>query len=170
MNLDDIRSPSSHENLPTPRLKKVLSDLKSAIDIDEVLLIGEKEGILVYAPTENENFEAEIPKIFAHLRGWGANTPSKPGNNMFAHHILDYNGSKIVAVKCVNDLMLVIILQKQGYIGPAMLELENSVREIGRILNHKRLRHTEPEAQKHGLKPLISNRNPDNTIFDKKPT
>lgn len=155
------------EKLSTAHLKKVLSDLKEASDIEEAVLIGEKNRIIACAPTQKKNHEAEILKILAQLRDWSTFTPGKHNGGMFAHHVLDYNGSKIVAAKCGNDLILFVMLQKHGYISIAMLELENSVREIKRILGRKNITQREQKAHERYIKPLLSNRNSDNIIFVK---
>lgn len=115
-------------------IKKVVSKLKEEGDIEGVLLVGDKNHILAHELPKDINFEAEIPKILALLEKWGGFGQMTPHNDMFAHCILDYNGSKILAKRLENNFTLLIMLQKQGYIGLAMLNLENSAMEIASIL------------------------------------
>ena len=114
------------------RLINVISDLKNSADIEGVVLIGDKNNIIASDLPKRKNYHAEIPEILSRRQQWYDST--KILNGMFAHCIMDYNGYKVLAKRLKHDLTLLVMLQKQGYIGLAMLDIENSVREIHGIL------------------------------------
>lgn len=115
------------------RLINVISDLKNGTDIKGAALIGDKDRIIVSDLPKGNNYPAEIPEILSRLRYWHDST--LPLNGMFAHCIIDYNGGKVLAKILRENFMLLVLLEKTGYVGLAMLDIENSVREINGILN-----------------------------------
>lgn len=133
MRLSKTRSPNFQQNLPASRLKKVLSDLKEAKDIEGAVLIEGKGAIIACDLPDGTNYEAEIPKILALIEELGDYALSKRGKTMFAQCIFDYNGCKML-VKRLKNFTLLVMLQKRGYIGLAMLDIENSIRRIDEIL------------------------------------
>ncbi len=114
------------------RLINALSDLKNNADIEGAVLIGDKNKIIASVLPKGKNYITEIPEILSRLRQWYDSTMIL--NGMFAHFIIDYNGCKVLGKRLKHDLTLLVMLQKQGYIGLAMLDIENSVREIHGIL------------------------------------
>ena len=133
MSLKNMRFSPSEKNFPISMLKKVLSDLKEASDIEGVVLIEGKDAIIACDLSNNIDYKVEIPEIltmFKHLSDYDL---SKRNNSMFAHCIFDYNGCKVIA-KRLKNLTLLVMLQKRGYIGLAMLDIENSIRKIHEIL------------------------------------
>jgi predicted regulator of Ras-like GTPase activity (Roadblock/LC7/MglB family) len=133
MSLKNIQYSSTQKNLATSRIKKVLSDLKEASDIEGVVLVEGKDSIIASDLPDSTNYKLEIPEILAMFKELGGYTLGKRCNSMFAHCIFDYNGCKILA-KRLKNFTLLVMLQKRGYIGLAMLEIENSIRRIDEIL------------------------------------
>jgi len=132
----------SPENLPKSLLKDVLSDLKEANDIEGAVLVDGKDIIVACDLPANAQYEAEIPKILERIEELGGFALNENSKYMFSHCIFDYDGCKILA-KRLRNLTLLVMLQKQGYIGLAMLDIENSIRRIDEILNR-----TDPHAIK----------------------
>ncbi len=129
----DIWKSNVQENRPTSRLKEVISDLKEGRDIEGALLVDEEDAIIASALPENTNYEAELPEILALL---GERKCSGGTHNMmFAQHVFDYNGFKILAQKLRDKLTLLVLLQKRGYVSLAMLDIENTIRRMEEILH-----------------------------------
>jgi predicted regulator of Ras-like GTPase activity (Roadblock/LC7/MglB family) len=134
MKIERIRWPHFWENQPTPRLKNVLADLNQGSDIEGAVLVDRNDAMIVCGLPEERNYEAETPEILTLLGNLISSTPDRGHNSMFAQCILDYNGGKILAQKLKDDLILLVVLKKQGYISLAMLDIENSIRKIEGIL------------------------------------
>ena len=133
MDLEESRWPNTLENLPPSRLRKVLSDLIEASDIEGAILVEGKDSIIAYDLPDKTIDDTEIHKILAMLEESNDSPPIKNDNFIFTQSIFDYNGCKILAKRSGN-LILLVMLQKQGYVGLAMLEIENSIRRIREIL------------------------------------
>ena len=133
MDLEESRWPNTLENLPPSRLRKVLSDLIEASDIEGAILVEGKDSIIAYDLPDKRIDDTEIHKILAMLEESNDSPPIKNDNFIFTQSIFDYNGCKILAKRSGN-LILLVMLQKQGYVGLAMLEIENSIRRIREIL------------------------------------
>ena len=129
-----MKIPNFQENRSVSMLKKVVSDLKEGSDIMGAALIDEDHSMITFDLPENESYKSDIPEILALLKGTNPSSTKVHRNCMFMPSILDYNGCRILAQKLTNDLTLLVMLQKQGYMGLAMLEIENSIRRIQEIL------------------------------------
>jgi hypothetical protein len=57
-------------------------------------------------------------------------------SGMFIQSIIDVNGCKILLTRLRSDMLVMCILDKNAYIGLAMLVLEGFLREIDRLLYH----------------------------------
>ncbi len=121
-------------NSPISRLKKVISDLKEEEDIEGAILVKGKDRVVACELPKRNNHTEEIAKILALVEEWNASALSGHYDDMFTQCVFDYNGYKILAKKLNKNLALLVMLQKKGYIGPTMLDIENSAREILRIL------------------------------------
>ncbi len=132
--LEDIRKSDFEENDPLSRLEKVISDLKEGRDIEGALLVDEEDAIIACALPENTHYEAEIPKILALLEKRGYHVKNENHKVMFAQHIFEYNGYKILAKKLKDKLILLVMMKKRGYVSLAMLDIENTIRRIDEII------------------------------------
>lgn len=135
MSLKEIKYQSSQDNLPISKLKKVLSDLKKSTDIEGAVLVGRRDMIITHDLPKKSNYEAEISQIMTQFNDLSHEVMSTHFSRMFSHCIFDYNGCKVLA-KRLENFTLLILLHKKGYVGPAMLDIENSASEIKRILNN----------------------------------
>ncbi len=133
MDLEESRWPNALENLLPYRLRKVLSDLIEASDIEGAILVEGKDSIIAYDIPDRTNDDTEIHKILAMFEESDDSPPTRNDNFIFTQSIFDYNGCKILAKRSGN-LTLLVMVQKQGYVGLAMLEIENSIRKIREIL------------------------------------
>lgn len=130
----DMKVSKFEEEQPVSRLKAVVSDLKKGSDIEGAVLVDEEDAIIASALPENKNYEAEIPDILALLEEYGGFSPSEHHNAMFAQQVFDYNGFKVLAKKLRDELTLLVLLKKRGYVSLAMLDIENSIRRIHEIM------------------------------------
>ena len=117
-------------------LKNVVSELREGSDIEGAVLIGEKDTIIAYDLPHGRDYEGEISEILAMLKGFGG-LVQEHDNVMFAQQIFDFNGHKILAKKLKDQLTLLVLMQKRGYVSLAMLDIENSIRRIHEILGNK---------------------------------
>ena len=125
---------NSRKNRKGLELEDVVSNLKKISDIEGALLVDDRNSVLASDFPENMNYEAEIPEILALLKESDIFARDEYDNTMFAHHILEYNGYKILAKKLKDKLTLLVMLQKRGYVSLAMLDIENSIRRIHELL------------------------------------
>lgn len=132
----NIRRVKNEEEKAASRLKDVISELREGSDIDGAVLIGEKDAIIAYDLPPNGNFEGDIPEILAILEELGG-LAQEHDNVMFAQRIFDFNGHKILAKKLKDQLTLLVLMQKRGYVSLAMLDIENSIRRIHEILENE---------------------------------
>ncbi len=127
-------------NWSVSMLKKVVSDLKEGSDIEGAVLVGGNDTVITFDLPENGDYKAEIPEILALLEDQKLSPADEHRDCMFMQSILDYNGCRILAQKLKNNLTLLVMLQKQGYVGLAMLDIENSIRRIQEILGENDVR------------------------------
>jgi predicted regulator of Ras-like GTPase activity (Roadblock/LC7/MglB family) len=130
----DMKVSIIEEEQPVSMLKAVVSDLKKGSDIEGAVLVDEEDAIIASALPENKNYEEEIPDILDLLEERGDFSPSEHHNAMFAQQVFDYNGFKVLAKKLRDELTLLVLLKKRGYVSLAMLDIENSIRRIDEIM------------------------------------
>ena len=132
-----MRWPETQGNGSLSGLEKVVSDLKEGSDIEGAVLVGGKDSIIACDLPYVKDPDETIPDILSMIDRWCASSIGNQQSSMFSHYVLDYNGNKIIA-KRLENLTLLVMLQKQGYLGLAMLDIENSVRRINDIMRNSR--------------------------------
>ncbi len=115
-------------------IENVISDLRKANDIEGAALVEGDSFLIAYDLPGKSNYITEIPEIMTQVNDMSNLSPAKQMNQLFSHCIFDYNGSKVLAKKLKGNLTLLVLLQKRGYIGLAMLDIENSIRRIDEII------------------------------------
>ena len=126
---------STQQILPISKLRRVLSDLKETNDIEGAALVGAEDKIITHDLPKRSNYESEIPQIMTLFKDLSDFALRTHFNHMFTHCIFEYNGCKVVAKKLKDNLTLLVMLQKHGYVGLAMLDIENSIRRIDDIIS-----------------------------------
>jgi predicted regulator of Ras-like GTPase activity (Roadblock/LC7/MglB family) len=114
-------------------LEKVVADLRQGSDINGAALVEGNDSIIACDLPGEGNSGIEIPEILSMIERWNASSLGGQNGGMFSQCILDYNGNKVIA-KRMKNLTLLVMLQSQGYVGLAMLDIENSVRRIHEIM------------------------------------
>jgi hypothetical protein len=116
----------------------VISDLKSKSDIQGAVLIKGGGQVIASALPREDMKHMELldllPKVPEMLY-----TQQKKQNVMFPHLVSEHNGRRVLTRSVMEDLFLLILLQKSCYMGPAMLDMENSILRIREILSSQRL-------------------------------
>lgn len=120
-------------------LKGILSNLRNISDVQGAILIDGKNSILAYDMQNGMNPLEYLHGITRILDEERRLTIKKKTKRLFIQHIFDYNGCKVLAKK-IKELTLLVMLEKRGYISLAMLDIENSVREIENILKSNPIR------------------------------
>lgn len=128
-----MRWPDFQGNGSISGLEKVVSDLKEGSDIDGAVLVEGRDSIIACNLPDGRDSREVIPDILSMIDRWCASSIGNQHSSMFSQYVLDYNGNKIIA-KRLKNLTLLVMMQKQGYIGLAMLDIENSVRRINEII------------------------------------
>ncbi len=131
---DDIRTSIDRQSWPISRLNKVISDLMEGDGIEGAVLLDRRDAVIAGGFPKEENYKSDMPEIMSLVEKWVGSALGKLQTGIFAQCILDYNGCKILAKKHNNRFTLLVMLSKRGYIGPAMLDLENSIMKIDEIL------------------------------------
>jgi predicted regulator of Ras-like GTPase activity (Roadblock/LC7/MglB family) len=105
--------------------KRIVSDLNALIDVKGVAIIN-KEGTVIAGKTNNGlDLNAYIQVVLQHLEKTAKGALICP-KTLFLQSIVNYNGSQILYGRIIDDILLVILLEKKAYLGLAMLDLENS--------------------------------------------
>ncbi|MEE9150403.1 MAG: hypothetical protein V3U20_01045 [Thermoplasmata archaeon] len=128
--------PHLDKNLTMSLLKKVVSDLREAGDIEGAILVEGKNSIITSDIPENMDPDTCLSDIMTILDDDGIFELSMKYNGLFTQHIFDYNGCKVLAKKLNDNLTLLVMIQKIGYTSLAMLDIENSIRRIHEILGN----------------------------------
>jgi predicted regulator of Ras-like GTPase activity (Roadblock/LC7/MglB family) len=116
------------EETPISLLHKVVSDLKNADDIKGAAIIYKNNHFLAHEMSDNMDLVPKIPYLLKNVDEGSSNM------TLYGHTIKKYDGLKIILKELENDLTLLVILQRDGYISLAMIDIENSIRCIEEIL------------------------------------
>lgn len=139
MNHKLIKHKDFKQNSQISIIKKVLSELKESKDIEGALLVEGTESVLASALPNRTEHEMDVTKILAQMRELQGHINDTNDHGMFSQHIFEYNGFTVLA-RTLNNLTLLVMLQKSGYMGLAMLDIENSIRKIDQVLRRTGLK------------------------------
>jgi len=122
------------EDSTTSNLKDIFTDLKNEGDIEGAILVDSKYTMIAGDLPKSWDHEEEIPKMLELLEERSDFALSKNHNVMFAQHLFEFKGYKILAKKLRGKLTFLVLIQKQGYVSLAMLNIENSIRRINGMM------------------------------------
>ncbi len=114
-------------------LHGVLSNLRKIDDIHGSMLVLGNNSIFASDMPDFMDPDDYFHGIMNVLNEKGMFDLNKVNRKLFGHHIFDYNGYKVLAKK-IRNFTLLVMLKKMGYVGLAMLDIENSAREIDQIM------------------------------------
>lgn len=133
MSPNKVKSPHLKKNPILSMLREVVSDLREASDVEGAILVEGANSIIASDLPEYMEPKIYLPEIMAILEDWNIYSLKRKYNELFAQHIFDYNGCKVLAKKLKGNLTLFVMIQKKGYTSLAMLDIENSIRRINEI-------------------------------------
>ena len=116
-------------------LNNVISDLKSKSDIQGAVLINRGGQIIARALPHGSISHLGLSELLPRLMELSHGSGSTSQKVMFPHLISEHNGHKILARSVRKNLFLLVLLQESCYMGPAMLDMENSILRIQDILS-----------------------------------
>lgn len=116
-------------------LNNVISDLKSKSDIQGAVLINGGGHIIARALPNINISRLKLSELLPRLMEQNLETTNNARHIMFPHIVSEHNGRTILARYVKKDLFLLVFLQKSCYMGPAMLDMENSFLRIQEILS-----------------------------------
>jgi len=120
---------------PSDLLNNVISDLKSKCDIQGAVLIKGGGQVIARALPREGLKHLELSELLPKLPELDYNAHDGGQSIMFPHLLSEHKGHRILARPVMKDLFLLILLQKSCYMGPAMLDMENSILRIREILS-----------------------------------
>jgi predicted regulator of Ras-like GTPase activity (Roadblock/LC7/MglB family) len=120
-------------------LKEVLLDLKYKNDIKGAALVEGEDTILACDFPENLNPKTELMEIMDLLNDLKKIAKCESSNDLFMQYILDYGDHLIMARDLMKNLTLLVMMQRQGYLSLATLDLENSSRKITELLENNKI-------------------------------
>jgi predicted regulator of Ras-like GTPase activity (Roadblock/LC7/MglB family) len=115
-------------------LNNVISDLKAKSDIQGAVLINGGGHIIARSLPNTSISHLKLSELLPKLMELSLDNTNKTQHFMFPHLVSEHKGRKIIARYVNEDLFLLVLLQKSCYMGPAMLDLENSILRIQEIL------------------------------------
>ncbi len=115
-------------------LNNVISDLKSKSDIQGAVLLDRNGHVIARALPHEGISKLKLSELLPMLLELSQLTPQRAENIMFPHLFSEDHDCKILARSVKKDLFLLVLLQESCYMGPAMLDMENSVLRIREIL------------------------------------
>ena len=114
-------------------LNNVISDLKAKSDIEGAVLMNGVGQVIARALPRGSISALGLSELLPRLMELSFETTNKTPHIMFSHLVSEHNGRKILARYVKEDLFLLVLLQKSCYMGPAMLDMENSILRIQEI-------------------------------------
>lgn len=129
------RGPKTTNDLNQKRLSAVMQDIVSASDVNGAMIYRADGQVLSWL----SNNELELGQYIDFAR---ESIMERPGtfvenykNGMFSQRIMEFNGSRVLMSRIQADVILLLSLDKNAYLGPTMLEMEGCIRQIDGILN-----------------------------------
>ncbi len=116
-------------------LINVISDLKAKSDIQGAVLINGMGQVIAPTLPQGSISALGLSELLPKLMELSLETTNKTQQIMFPHLVSEHTGRKILARYVNEDLFLLVLLQKSCYMGPAMLDMENSILRIQDILS-----------------------------------
>ena len=116
-------------------LNNVISDLKSKSDIEGAVLINGGGQVIAPSLPQGGISHLGFSELLPRLLELSFKIPHRAQNIMFPHLISEHNGHRILARSVKEDLFLLVLLHESCYMGPAMLDMENSILKIQEILS-----------------------------------
>lgn len=113
-------------------LREIMGKLVSISDVDAAGLLKMDGSVISW----HMNEVIELSQYIDFMLDYISHPHEKnfPKNGMFMQKILDFNGYKILLSWIGADVILMLLLDKNAYLGLAMLDVEGSLREIEKVL------------------------------------
>ncbi|UCF09156.1 MAG: hypothetical protein JSW28_05625 [Thermoplasmata archaeon] len=122
-------------------IKRVMADIREGKDIKGSILVKGGHAVIVSDLPEDTDTWMEEDEILDMIHEWKGSLPLTSKNTMFPEFIKDYNGCKILAKWLMDDLTLLVVTQRTGYLGLAMLEVESSIQRAQRLMKENELQN-----------------------------
>lgn len=126
MERNNIRATRYHKN--KEGLERIVNDLNSLTDVKGVAII-DRDGAIIAGITDNGlNLVTYAQVVRRHIQKPSTRSMKYP-KGIFLQSLVSYNGSIILFGRIIDNVLLMVLLEKKAYLGLAMLELENSAKK-----------------------------------------
>lgn len=112
-----------------------MSKLVSISDVDGAAIMRADGSVISWRMNDGEKPTQYIDFVHDYMSVAYQNKIKYGTYGMFTESIMEYNGHKILISKIKADLILLLVLKKDAYIGLTMLDVESCLREIDKDLD-----------------------------------
>ena len=122
-----------------PLIKEIMSDLRRVEDVGGTVLIRLDGSVMAMDLPSEIHMNVSMRGLLQNLALLRGKTQLNRSKSIFAPVVIQYNGFNVLTSSIDKDLLFVTIVKNKGYLGVAMLDIENTVREIRRIISGKEM-------------------------------
>lgn len=115
-------------------VRNVIADLMCGSDVEGVVLVRDDSEVIAGNLPLTGGIMAGGPSIGTFLNEVMENFSMSMQNDIFSQPVAYSGDYQMLARRITGDLTLLAMVKSPGYMGLAMLDIENSVRKIGDIL------------------------------------
>jgi hypothetical protein len=129
-----LNDPTHHNNQQIVQLRKVVADLKEGEDVEGAVLMGERDFFIaceLKSRIHNDDIRSEL----ALINRISVTSNDDCDESIFTCQEHYCNGFKVLSKKVKEKMTLYVVLKKPSYMSLVMLDFENTIRMIDRILN-----------------------------------
>jgi predicted regulator of Ras-like GTPase activity (Roadblock/LC7/MglB family) len=114
---------------------EIVDELLGSTEVKGAAVFNERGQVISWYSQDEIKPNQYIDFIKTHILENHSDIVSNYKNGMFSQTIMDFNGSRILISGIRSDLIFLLFVNKNAYLGLTMLEMEGCIRKLDKVLN-----------------------------------